>query len=160
MLEEELANDPSYELLSEIIKFSEEDALGIHEKIIECNALPSLVLLLHSEDATIHREAVNAIENLVHSSPENRIRALEAGALQPVIRVKSENSEIKENVTYLEGVTVSCKNRIAYLENLAASTLGTNCLTDQEIMNSYQVPISDNLATIHELKGTTYGNSA
>lgn len=52
-------------------------------------------------------------------------------------RVKTENTEIKEKVEYLEGVTVSCTNRISYLENLATSTIGTNGVLDMEIVYSF-----------------------
>ncbi|KAI4368331.1 hypothetical protein MLD38_016900 [Melastoma candidum] len=34
-----------------------------------CNALPTLILMLRSEDTAIHYEAVGVIGNLVHSSP-------------------------------------------------------------------------------------------
>ena len=35
--------------------------------IVECNALPMLVLILRSEDTGVHYEAVGVIGNLVHS---------------------------------------------------------------------------------------------
>ncbi|WRX21236.1 BTB/POZ domain - like 10 [Theobroma cacao] len=54
-------------------------------QIVECNALPSLILMLRSEDAAIHYEAVGVIGNLVHSSPNIKKEVLAAGALQPVI---------------------------------------------------------------------------
>ncbi|KAL8120102.1 hypothetical protein AgCh_017287 [Apium graveolens] len=44
------------------------------------------------------------------------------------------------------------ENRIAYLENLAASTLRKPCMTDQEIVNAFQVPICDDLVMVHELE--------
>ncbi|KAJ7977400.1 ARM repeat protein interacting with ABF2 [Quillaja saponaria] len=58
-------------------------------QIIECNALPTLILMLQSDDAAIHYEAVGVIGNLVHSSPNIKIQVLLAGALQPVIRLLS-----------------------------------------------------------------------
>ena len=82
-------------------------------QIVECNALPTLVIMLRSEDTAIHYEAVNSqlrflaefafslyslltdrsrvrcqvgvIGNLVHSSPHIKKEVLLAGALQPVI---------------------------------------------------------------------------
>ena len=36
--------------------------------IVECNALPMLVLILRSEDTGVHYEAVGVIGNPVHSS--------------------------------------------------------------------------------------------
>ena len=63
-------------------------------------------------------------------------------------RVKTKNDEVKEKVGELEGVTASCKHRTAYLENLATSTLGTNCMNDQQIVNTFQVSISVNTAMI------------
>jgi hypothetical protein len=39
------------------------------ERIVECNALPLLVTMLHSDERELHYEAVGAIGNLVHSAP-------------------------------------------------------------------------------------------
>ena len=39
------------------------------ERIVECNALPLLVIMLHSDERELHYEAVGAIGNLVHSAP-------------------------------------------------------------------------------------------
>ncbi|XP_026438287.1 ARM REPEAT PROTEIN INTERACTING WITH ABF2-like isoform X1 [Papaver somniferum] len=58
-------------------------------QIVECNALPTLILMLRSEDAAIHYEAVGVIGNLVHSSPNIKKDVLQAGALQPVIGLLS-----------------------------------------------------------------------
>ncbi|XP_061989402.1 ARM REPEAT PROTEIN INTERACTING WITH ABF2-like isoform X1 [Rosa rugosa] len=58
-------------------------------QIVECNALPTLILMLRSEDAAIHYEAVGVIGNLVHSSPNIKKEVLLAGALQPVIGLLS-----------------------------------------------------------------------
>ncbi|RYQ93869.1 hypothetical protein Ahy_B09g100095 isoform A [Arachis hypogaea] len=66
--------------------------LGIYIRlymIVECNALPNLILMLRSEDAAIHYEAVGVIGNLVHSSPNIKKEVLLAGALQPVIGLLS-----------------------------------------------------------------------
>ena len=77
---------------------------------MELNALPTLVLMLQSEDPSMHGEAVcsylalsscnwfalflliyygifqiGAIGNLVHSSPDIKKEVIRAGALQPVI---------------------------------------------------------------------------
>ncbi|KAL6962499.1 hypothetical protein U1Q18_029218 [Sarracenia purpurea var. burkii] len=57
--------------------------------IVKANALPTLVLMLRSEDAAIHYEAVGVTENLVHSSPNIKKEVLLAGALQPVIGLLS-----------------------------------------------------------------------
>ncbi|CAL5328811.1 unnamed protein product [Camellia sinensis] len=54
-----------------------------NKNIVECNALHTLILLLRSEDAAIHYEAVGVIGNLVHSSPNIKREVLLAGALQP-----------------------------------------------------------------------------
>ncbi|KAK6913906.1 BTB/POZ domain [Dillenia turbinata] len=62
---------------------------GMVLKIVECNALPTLILMLQSEDAAIHYEAVGVIGNLVHSSPNIKKEVLLAGALQPVIGLLS-----------------------------------------------------------------------
>lgn len=43
-----------------------------------------------------------------------------------MIGLKNENSEIKR--------------RLAFLEGLAASTMGTNGILDMELVSSYQVP--------------------
>ncbi|KAF7837264.1 ARM REPEAT PROTEIN INTERACTING WITH ABF2-like [Senna tora] len=59
-------------------------------QIVECNALPTLILMLRSEDAAIHYEAVGVIGNLVHSSPNIKKEVLLAGALQPVIGLLSQ----------------------------------------------------------------------
>ncbi|KAI8004795.1 ARM REPEAT PROTEIN INTERACTING WITH ABF2 [Camellia lanceoleosa] len=65
-------------------------ALGLLAvKIVECNALHTLILMLRSEDAAIHYEAVGVIGNLVHSSPNIKKEVLVAGALQPVIGLLS-----------------------------------------------------------------------
>ncbi|KAJ1433072.1 Armadillo-type fold [Sesbania bispinosa] len=48
-------------------------------KIVGCNALPTLVLMLRSGDPTIHYEAVGVIGNLVHSSPNIKKDVIEAG---------------------------------------------------------------------------------
>ncbi|CAN1766062.1 ARM REPEAT PROTEIN INTERACTING WITH ABF2, partial [Linum perenne] len=53
--------------------------------IVELNALNTLVLMLQSDDPSIHFEAVGVIGNLVHSSPHIKQMVLLAGALQPVI---------------------------------------------------------------------------
>ncbi|XP_058748626.1 ARM REPEAT PROTEIN INTERACTING WITH ABF2-like isoform X1 [Vicia villosa] len=58
---------------------------NIKLQIVECDALPTLVLMLGSEDPAIHYEAVGVIGNLVHSSPEIKKEVLLAEALQPVI---------------------------------------------------------------------------
>ncbi|CAI0466232.1 unnamed protein product [Linum tenue] len=58
-------------------------------QIVECSALPTLILMLRSEDAAIHYEAVGVIGNLVHSSPNIKKEVLAAGALQPVIGLLS-----------------------------------------------------------------------
>ncbi|OAY83690.1 ARM repeat protein interacting with abf2, partial [Ananas comosus] len=58
-------------------------------KIVGCSALPTLILMLRSEDAAIHYEAVGVIGNLVHSSPNIKKEVLSAGALQPVIGLLS-----------------------------------------------------------------------
>ncbi|KAK4376279.1 hypothetical protein RND71_006956 [Anisodus tanguticus] len=57
----------------------------VDAKIVECNALLTLILMLRSEDTAIHYEAVGVIGNLVHSSPNIKKEVLLAGALQPVI---------------------------------------------------------------------------
>ncbi|PPD74570.1 hypothetical protein GOBAR_DD28503 [Gossypium barbadense] len=44
-------------------------------QIVECNALPTLILMLRSEDAAIHYEAVGVIGNLVHSSTKHKKRS-------------------------------------------------------------------------------------
>ncbi|KAL8118227.1 hypothetical protein AgCh_015950 [Apium graveolens] len=72
-------------------------------------------------------------------------------------RVKEENNEIKEKVGELESLTASCKHRIAYLEHLAASTLGTPYINDHDIVTSFQVPMHDNIAMIHELEEVNVG---
>ncbi|CAA6669036.1 unnamed protein product [Spirodela intermedia] len=54
-------------------------------QIVDCNALPTLILMLRSEDPAIHYETVGVIGNLVHSSPSIKKEVLLAGALQPVI---------------------------------------------------------------------------
>ncbi|KAL6993096.1 hypothetical protein U1Q18_011215 [Sarracenia purpurea var. burkii] len=56
---------------------------------MKANALPTVVLMLRSEDAAIHYEAVGVTENLVHSSPNIKKEVLLAGALQPVIGLLS-----------------------------------------------------------------------
>ena len=38
------------------------------DQIVQCNALPMLILMLESEDTLIHYEAVGVVGNLVHSS--------------------------------------------------------------------------------------------
>ncbi|KAG2333960.1 hypothetical protein Bca52824_005140 [Brassica carinata] len=62
-------------------------------QIVECNALPTLILMLGSEDAAIHYEAsclyVGVIGNLVHSSPNIKKEVISSGALQPVIGLLS-----------------------------------------------------------------------
>ncbi|KAL7177944.1 hypothetical protein ACSBR2_031163 [Camellia fascicularis] len=58
-------------------------------QIVECTALRTLILMLRSEDAAIHYEAVGVIGNLVHSSPNIKKEVLVAGALQPVIGLLS-----------------------------------------------------------------------
>lgn len=58
-------------------------------QIAECNALPTLVIMLGSEDTAIHYEAVGVIGNLVHSSPHIKKAVLLAGALQSVIGLLS-----------------------------------------------------------------------
>ncbi|KAF5941738.1 hypothetical protein HYC85_019380 [Camellia sinensis] len=60
-----------------------------NQVIVECNALHTLILMLRSEDAAIHYEAVGVIGNLVHSSPNIKKEVLVAGALQPVIGLLS-----------------------------------------------------------------------
>ncbi|XP_035833995.1 ARM REPEAT PROTEIN INTERACTING WITH ABF2 isoform X2 [Helianthus annuus] len=60
-------------------------------KIVDCNALPTLILMLQSEDVAIHYEAVGVIGNLVHSSPNIKKEVLRAGALQPVIELLSSS---------------------------------------------------------------------
>ena len=72
-------------------------------------------------------------------------------------RVKEENNEIKEKVGALESLTASCKHRIAYLEHLAASILGTLCMNDHDIVSSFQVPMHENTAMIHELEEVNVG---
>ena len=67
-------------------------------------------------------------------------------------KVKTENKEIKDKVAYLESVTISCKNRISYLENLAGLNLGEPGLTDLEIVNSFQVLVSNDLDMVQELE--------
>uniref|UniRef100_A0A3Q7H5S6 BTB domain-containing protein n=1 Tax=Solanum lycopersicum TaxID=4081 RepID=A0A3Q7H5S6_SOLLC len=63
----------------------------VDAKIVECNALPTLILMLRSEDTAIHYEAVGVIGNLVHSSPNIKKDVLLAGALQPVIGLLSSS---------------------------------------------------------------------
>ncbi|KAF8388036.1 hypothetical protein HHK36_026702 [Tetracentron sinense] len=58
-------------------------------KIVQCNALPTLILMLQFEDSAIHYEAVGVIGNLVHSSPHIKREVILAGALQPVIGLLS-----------------------------------------------------------------------
>ncbi|KAH0888503.1 hypothetical protein HID58_050932, partial [Brassica napus] len=62
-------------------------------QIVECSALPTLILMLGSEDAAIHYEAsclyVGVIGNLVHSSPNIKKEVISSGALQPVIGLLS-----------------------------------------------------------------------
>ncbi|CAN1766063.1 ARM REPEAT PROTEIN INTERACTING WITH ABF2, partial [Linum perenne] len=58
---------------------------SVEPKIVELNALNTLVLMLQSDDPSIHFEAVGVIGNLVHSSPHIKQMVLLAGALQPVI---------------------------------------------------------------------------
>ncbi|KAJ4873636.1 Armadillo-like helical protein [Raphanus sativus] len=64
------------------------DTLLFHEQltIVELKTLPTLVLMLQSEDPSVHGEAIGAIGNLVHSSPDIKKEVIRAGgALQPVI---------------------------------------------------------------------------
>ncbi|CAF1697948.1 unnamed protein product [Brassica napus] len=68
--------------LVELLEYSD-------SKIVECNALPTLILMLGSEDAAIHYEAVGVIGNLVHSSPNIKKEVISSGALQPVIGLLS-----------------------------------------------------------------------
>ncbi|KAF2610136.1 hypothetical protein F2Q70_00007634, partial [Brassica cretica] len=68
--------------LVELLEYSD-------SKIVECNALPTLILMLGSEDADIHYEAVGVIGNLVHSSPNIKKEVISSGALQPVIGLLS-----------------------------------------------------------------------
>lgn len=58
-------------------------------QIVNCNALPTLIHMLRSEDTAIHYEAVGVIGNLVHSSQPIKRTVLEEGALQPVIALLS-----------------------------------------------------------------------
>ncbi|KAM7254159.1 hypothetical protein ACFE04_031841 [Oxalis oulophora] len=72
--------------------------------IVECNALPTLVLMLQSLDTAICYEAVGVIGNLVHSSPAIKKEVLQAGALQPVIRLLSSScSESQREAALLLG---------------------------------------------------------
>ncbi|KAF3515386.1 hypothetical protein F2Q69_00000807, partial [Brassica cretica] len=72
--------------LVELLEYSD-------SKIVECSALPTLILMLGSEDAAIHYEAsclyVGVIGNLVHSSPNIKKEVISSGALQPVIGLLS-----------------------------------------------------------------------
>ncbi|KAI9117235.1 hypothetical protein K1719_011401 [Acacia pycnantha] len=52
-------------------------------QILKLNVLPTLVLMLGSEDATIHCEAVTMISSLAQYSPNFTKKDLLAGALQP-----------------------------------------------------------------------------
>ncbi|KVI03944.1 Armadillo [Cynara cardunculus var. scolymus] len=73
-------------------------------QIVDCNALPTLILMLRSEDAAIHYEAVGVIGNLVHSSPNIKKEVLLAGALQPVIELLSSTcSESQREAALLLG---------------------------------------------------------
>ncbi|KAI9117643.1 hypothetical protein K1719_011809 [Acacia pycnantha] len=54
-------------------------------QILKFNVLPTLVLMLGSEDATVHCAAVSAISNMIRDSPNMTTEVLLAGALQPVI---------------------------------------------------------------------------
>ncbi|XP_068472914.1 ARM REPEAT PROTEIN INTERACTING WITH ABF2-like isoform X1 [Phaseolus vulgaris] len=66
-------------------------------QIVECDALPTLVLMLGSEDSKLHSEAIGVIGNLVHSSPNIKKDVLLAGALQPVICSLSSSSYCSES---------------------------------------------------------------
>uniref|UniRef100_A0A251VK95 Putative armadillo-type fold protein n=1 Tax=Helianthus annuus TaxID=4232 RepID=A0A251VK95_HELAN len=72
-----------------ITNLAHENSIGL--KIVDCNALPTLILMLQSEDVAIHYEAVGVIGNLVHSSPNIKKEVLRAGALQPVIELLSSS---------------------------------------------------------------------
>ncbi|KAG5037205.1 hypothetical protein JHK86_018045 [Glycine max] len=71
-------------------------------QIVECKALPTLVLMLRSEDITIHCVAVDVIRKLVNSSPNNKKEVLLARDLQPVLCLLSSRcSEIQTMAAFL-----------------------------------------------------------
>ncbi|KAM1001479.1 hypothetical protein ACFX15_007654 [Malus domestica] len=86
--------------------------------VVECNALPTLVLMLRSEDPVMSFEAVGVIGNLVHSSPHIKKLVLLAGALQPIIGLlSSECTESQREAALLLGqfaaADTDCKAHIA-----------------------------------------------
>ncbi|PWA58123.1 ARM REPEAT PROTEIN INTERACTING WITH ABF2 [Artemisia annua] len=56
-------------------------------QIVDHNALPALAVMLESEDTSIQYEAVCVIGCLVNSSPKIKMDVLQAGALQPLIKL-------------------------------------------------------------------------
>ncbi|KAG5009405.1 hypothetical protein JHK87_017920 [Glycine soja] len=71
-------------------------------QIVECKALPTLVLMLRSEDITIHYVAVDVIRKLVNSSPNIKKEVLLARDLQPVLCLLSSRcSEIQTMAAFL-----------------------------------------------------------
>ncbi|KAI9117470.1 hypothetical protein K1719_011636 [Acacia pycnantha] len=82
-------------------------------QILKFNVLPTLVLMLGSEDATVHCAAVSAISNMTHDSPNMTTEVLLAGALQPVI-------------TLLRSCCYDSQMEAAHLIGLFAST-GSDC---------------------------------
>lgn len=67
--------------------------------------------------------------------------------------IKEQNLEIKR----LKAKNEEIKGRLAYIENIAASTLGQNGLMDMEIINSYQVQMVDDLVMVSELGAVNVG---
>ncbi|XP_028753653.1 ARM REPEAT PROTEIN INTERACTING WITH ABF2-like [Neltuma alba] len=91
-------------------------------QIVRCNALPTLVLMLGSEDAAIRFEAVSfvgwLVRNLVNSSPHIRREVLLAGALRPIIGLlRSDWPESQREAALLIGIFAGtdsdCKAHIA-----------------------------------------------
>ncbi|KAI6683702.1 hypothetical protein NL676_029615 [Syzygium grande] len=65
-------------------------------RIVDCGALPSIVLILKSENADIHTKAVALISFLACSSQKIKKDVLAAGALQPIIRLLSSSCVLSQ----------------------------------------------------------------
>ncbi|KAI6683700.1 hypothetical protein NL676_029613 [Syzygium grande] len=89
-------------VLYSLASYYEEDANEVvtfreaAKKILDCRALPSIVLLLKSDNAEIRRGAVSLLRVLVFSSPEIKKDVLDAGALQPIIRLLSSSCVLSQ----------------------------------------------------------------
>ncbi|KAH1241228.1 ARM REPEAT PROTEIN INTERACTING WITH ABF2 [Glycine max] len=93
-------------------------------QIVECKALPTLVLMLRSEDITIHCVAVDVIRKLVNSSPNNKKEVLLARDLQPVLcllRSKQWQPFYYANLQQIQIVHVSQRGAIPLLVDLLKS---------------------------------------